>query len=474
LFKSLFVSLNILSINCRGQNEYVSSPGDITAYGGPILYLTVQSLVLFVYLVWWESGNKLSALLRWNHRGSDAERKYALEPEVLDELDRVSNSMDDGLRVLHLSKFYGNTIAVDDVSFGVKTGEVFGLLGPNGAGKSTTIGVIRGDIRPSTDDGDVLIEKISLRKKKALARQHLSACPQHDAVDRLTVTEHLDFYARIRGVADVSQNVEQVIRAVGLGNFRTRMAEALSGGNKRKLSLGIALMGNPAVMLLDEPSSGLDVAAKRVMWRTLDAVVPGRSIVLTTHSMEEADRLCSRAGILAKRMLAVGTSDYLRKKHGDRYYVHLVLKSAPHTSSDEAGRVRAWIESEIPIMGAEIEGGIWHGQVRFSVPIGTLTRSPGLLNDAKSMHQDIIEADDLPETKSDAHTEITGGLGALFEILEANKIKLGFDHYSVSQTSLDQVFLSIVGKHNIEEENAGIDQPTRRQWWNLRLPRLFS
>jgi ABC-type multidrug transport system ATPase subunit len=387
-------------------------------------------------------------------------------------LDRVSNSSEDGLKVLHLSKAYGGNIAVDDVSFGVKTGEVFGLLGPNGAGKSTTISVIRGDIPPSTNDGDVLIENISLRKHKALARQNLSACPQYDAIDRLTVTEHLDFYARIRGVPEVSRNVEQVIRAVGLDNFRTRMAEALSGGNKRKLSLGIALMGNPGVMLLDEPSSGLDVAAKRVMWRTLEAVVPGRSIVLTTHSMEEADRLCSRAGILAKRMLAIGTSDYLRKKHGDRYYVHLVLKTAPHTTPEEAGRVRAWIESESQMPGAEVDGSIWHGQVRFSVPIGTLARSADKLSDTKGPEQDIVETGNLSETKSDRYGKITGGLDTLFEILETDKSGLGFDHYSVSQTSLDQVFLSIVGKHNIEEENADVDQPARWQRWN-RLPRLF-
>jgi ATP-binding cassette subfamily A (ABC1) protein 3 len=145
------------------------------------------------------------------------------------------------------------------------------------------------------------------------------------------------------------------------------MGEKLSGGNKRKLSLGIALMGNPTVMLLDEPSSGMDVAAKRVMWRTLESVVGGRSIVLTTHSMEEADRLCNRAGILAKHMLAVGTSDYLKRKHGDRYYVHLLLKSAPYTESTEEDHVKAWIRSTFN--GAEIDEKSHHGQMRFSIPL---------------------------------------------------------------------------------------------------------
>ncbi|KAL8243907.1 hypothetical protein R6Q59_010165 [Mikania micrantha] len=319
LYKALFVSLNVLSVNCRSRDEYVGSPWAITAYGGPILYLVLQSGLLFALIVWWDSGNKFGNFFRLKRRSPDHEEKRTSEHEVLEEIDRVTTSEDDGLKVLHLSKAYGRNLAVDDATFGVKRGEVFGLLGPNGAGKSTTISVVRGDLK--ADDGDIVIDNLSLRRKRNHARQHLSACPQYDAMDRLTVTEHLQFYARVRGVNNVKHNVREIIRAVGLTRFEHRMAEKLSGGNKRKLSLGIALMGNPTVMLLDEPSSGMDVAAKRVMWRTLEAVVGGRSIVLTTHSMEEADRLCNRAGILATRMLTVGTIDYLKKKHGDRYYV---------------------------------------------------------------------------------------------------------------------------------------------------------
>src|SRR5437762_2969599 len=124
-------------------------------------------------------------------------------------------------------------------------------------------------------------------------------------MDQMTVLEHLGFYARVRGVSNVTQNVAEVIKAVGLQSFQHRMGAKLSGGNKRKLSLGIALMGNPTVLLLDEPSSGMDAASKRNMWKTLATVVPGRSILLTTHSMEEADALASRAGIMSGRMLAL-------------------------------------------------------------------------------------------------------------------------------------------------------------------------
>ena len=109
-------------------------------------------------------------------------------------------------------------------------------------------------------------------------------------------------------------NVSQVIRSIGLEAFQTRMGKKLSGGNKRKLSLGIALIGNPTVLLLDEPSSAMDAASKPTMWKTLAQVQKGRSLVLTTHSMEEADVLASRVGILTEKMLAVGTNNDLQKR----------------------------------------------------------------------------------------------------------------------------------------------------------------
>jgi ATP-binding cassette subfamily A (ABC1) protein 3 len=256
----------------------------------------------------------------------------------------------------------------------------------------------------------------------------------------MTVVEHLRFYARVRGVAEIEHNVQEVIKAVGLQAFSSRMAAKLSGGNKRKLSLGIALIGNPTVLLLDEPSSGMDAAAKRVMWKTLAAVVPGRSLLLTTHSMEEADALADRAGIMSRRMLAMGTSDYLRKKHGNSYYLHLIMKSAPHTSDDEISKVRSWILDTFP--GAIIEDKTYHGQIRFSVPAEP--------SSAKGETQIEINVDEI--SSADSVGRPTGGIGSLITILEDNRELLGLEHYSVSPTTLDQVFLTIVEKHDVQEE----------------------
>lgn len=451
LIRALFVALNVFSVLCE-SNQVASYPGKITLYGGPILYLIGQSFFLFGVLLWWDSGSIWARIRRKQYKSEDTEETDALDDEIVAEIQRVNASPDDGLRVQHITKAYGSNVAVQDITFGVKRGEVFALLGPNGAGKSTTISLIRGDIVPSHTSGEIYIENIPVGKRRADARHHLGVCPQVDACDQMTVLEHLRFYARVRGVDDVEHNVHEVIRAVGLGSFQHRMAFALSGGNKRKLCLAIALMGNPSVLLLDEPSSGMDVCAKRVMWKTLASIVPGRSLVLTTHSMEEADALADRAGIMGKKMLALGTSEGLRRKHGDRYHVHLIMKTAPHTSDEEMVMVREWITSNLE--GAMVENKTFHGQLRFSVPANREgaeeVRSAG-------SSTDIVQS----ANNRDANRS---GIGALFTMLETHKKELGFEYYSISQTTLDQVFLSIVGKHNIEEENYG-QMPRKKNFW---------
>lgn len=291
-------------------------------------------------------------------------------------------------------------------------------------------------------------------RSRAAARAQLGVCPQFDAMDRMTVTEHLQFYARIRGVENPAHNVAAVMQAVGLTAYADRMAEKLSGGNKRKLSLGIALMGNPSVLLLDEPSSGMDAAAKRVMWRTLASVVPGRSLVLTTHSMEEADALANRAGIISSKMLALGTTDYLRRKHGDAYYVHIVHKNAPHCSDGDMLGIREFVQHQFP--EARIEREIYGGQVRFTLPI-----THG--EDEKS---GVI-------TRINSTTNGTGNVAALFTSLEAKSDELGVAYYSVSRATLDQVFLNIVGKHNVEEEGAAKEAEggvKQRKWLRTCWP----
>jgi len=233
-------------------------------------------------------------------------------------------------------------------------------------------------------------------------------------------------------------------------------------------------MGNPLVILLDEPSSGMDIAAKRTMWKTLASIVPGRSLLLTTHSMEEADALASRAGIMAGKFLALGTCADLRRRHGDRYHVHLVLKSAPYTTAKEAERTREWVLSEFK--GSEVEERIAQGQVRFSVPAhhnsspsaayrnstaSPLPEAGGKFKDMSLVSESEIKFDHgvhasplsrrSPDLTPNASSSGTG-IAAVFGTLERSMEEQGFEYYTVSQATLDQVFLNVVGKHNVQEE----------------------
>lgn len=198
------------------------------------------------------------------------------------------------------------------------------------------------------------------------------------------------------------------------------------------------MIGNPSVLLLDEPSSGLDAGAKRNMWDALRQFGKDRSIVLTTHSMEEADALAQRAGIMSTRMLTVGTVDALRNRWGNIYHVQLVMRSAPHTTLEEMGYLRSWIQSHIE--GADVEEKTFSGQMRFSVP---------------------------------AQGGRGKGAGQLFRLLESNKEGLGVEYYSIGQTTMDEVFVRIVRKHGGEEENEKSGETAvagRRRWrggWNL-------
>jgi len=208
----------------------------------------------------------------------------------------------------------------------------------------------------------------------------------------------------------------------------------------------------------------MDAASKRVMWRTLRAVSAGRSLVLTTHSMEEADALADRAGIMARKMLALGTSDQLRKKHGDAYHVHLVHRNAPNTSEGEMSEIKAFIQRTFP--GAVTEDRVFHGQLRFSVPNDrTAGYDDPLVNGDKSDKAGLVVS------SSPTHASSRTGISALFAELEAGKEKLGFEYYSVSQATLDQVFLSIVNKHNVMEENYVREHPRAKGTVLQRLGR---
>ncbi|KAI1518783.1 Nod factor export ATP-binding protein I [Pyrenophora tritici-repentis] len=472
LLRTQLLSLNSFSVLCNG-NQIPSYPGALKVYGGPILYLVVQIIVLFIALVWWDSGYRPAFLNREKSRQQHSEEDVdTIPPAVAAEIARAEQSKD-SLRALHLQKKFGSNHAVNDITFGIPQGQVFALLGPNGAGKSSTISLIRGDIHPTTHingGGDVLIEDISIISKRAAARGHLGVCPQFDAMDSMTVTEHLYFYARARGVPSPKTSVDTILQATSLARFSDRLASKLSGGNKRKLSLGIALMGNPSVLLLDEPSSGMDAAAKRVMWRTLLGVAaPGRALLITTHSMEEADKLATRVGIMKRKMLALGTVSDLGEQYGDAWVVQLVLRSAPETTEQEMQAVKEWVKRRIPGVQLDKWGsrGGGHGQLRFKVLKAAAASSTAPAHEGHMGGKVTEEEVQRVNSVGGSETADMGGIPGLIQLLETHREELGLEYYSVSPTTLDEVFLRVVGEE--EEEEAG-KKTKKSGGWRKVLP----
>ncbi|MBS0195678.1 MAG: ABC transporter ATP-binding protein [Planctomycetes bacterium] len=227
------------------------------------------------------------------------------------------------LRLTQLRKSFGALTAVDSLSLEVRRGEVFGLLGPNGAGKSTTIGMAVGLIAP--DSGTVELEGVGAPTDAAV-RKHLGVAPQSLALyDDLSGEENLKFFGRVYGLAStvLRDRTSAVLEMVGLSPRRKDRVGGYSGGMKRRLNLAVALMHDPPMLLLDEPTAGVDPQSRNnILDLVRQLAGQGRTIIYTTHYMEEASRLCDRVGIIDRgRLLAMGTVSELVASHGGKSVV---------------------------------------------------------------------------------------------------------------------------------------------------------
>jgi ABC-2 type transport system ATP-binding protein len=218
----------------------------------------------------------------------------------------------------HLRKSFGAVVAVDDLSLRVDRGEVFGLLGPNGAGKSTTIGMAVGLVRP--DSGTVDLDGKG-SPERAGVRRELGVAPQSLALyDQLTGEENLRLFATLYGLhgSTLRARVAAVLEGVGLTPRKDDRVEGYSGGMKRRLNLAAALVHDPPVVLLDEPTAGVDPQSRNSILEMVAALAgAGKTVIYTTHYMEEAARVCTRVGIIDRgKVLALGTVPELIARHG--------------------------------------------------------------------------------------------------------------------------------------------------------------
>ena len=220
-----------------------------------------------------------------------------------------------------LTKTYGDFVAVNNVSFTVKRGESFGLLGPNGAGKSTTMRMIASTLLRS--DGDLSILGMDPNTDGPEIRAHLGVVPQQDNLDSdLKVYENLYIYGRYFGLGrkHIKAKVEELLDFAQLQDKRTSKVEQLSGGMKRRLTIARGLMNDPDIVLLDEPTTGLDPQARHILWdRLFRLKEEGATLVLTTHYMDEAEQLCDRLIVMDKgEIKAEGSPSELIRKYSSK------------------------------------------------------------------------------------------------------------------------------------------------------------
>ncbi len=204
------------------------------------------------------------------------------------------------IRIENLSKNYGAIQAVNNLTLSIGAGEVFGLLGPNGAGKTTTIKMLTLLTCPTS--GSARINGLSTATDQQAIKRCISVVPQENNLDReLTAYENLRIYSMLHGIADSSRRIQECLELVDLWDRRDGLINRFSGGMQRRLLIARALLSEPTVLFLDEPSIGLDPQIRRQMWDVIRKTrIDGRTVVLTTHYIEEAEALCDRVGILAK------------------------------------------------------------------------------------------------------------------------------------------------------------------------------
>uniref|UniRef100_A0A8C2X7A7 ABC transporter domain-containing protein n=1 Tax=Cyclopterus lumpus TaxID=8103 RepID=A0A8C2X7A7_CYCLU len=321
-------------------------------------------------------------------------------------------------------------VAAKNVSFCVRKGEVLGLLGPNGAGKSTIMHMLSGDTEPTA--GQILMGDYGtdfLPVDNPL--EHVGYCPQVNPLwPRITLQEHLEIYAAVKGVS-VTVVVVSVVNALELKDHLNKQAKTLSAGLKRKLCFALSMIGNPQIVLLDEPSSGMDPKSKQRMWRAIRAAFKNRQrgAVLTTHYMEEAEAVCDRVAIMVSGQLrCIGSIQHLKGKYGRGYSLEVKLR-------EELTGLQ-----QVALLHKEILRTFPHASRQESFATLMVYKIP--MEDVKS-------------------------LAKSFSQLERAKQTFNFEEYNFSQSTLEQVFMEFAKEQENEEEEVG-SLSTTFQWQRLR------
>ena len=405
-----------------------------------------------------------------------------------------SNKVEYSIRIKNLKKNFSTGIcskpmtAIKNMNFCVEPGECFGLLGLNGAGKTTTFKCITQELSPS--HGKIFINGKDMRNNFSELSSIFGYCPQFDAIfEYMTVYENLEFYGKIKGIK--KEYLERVIKAMIeemlLSEFTNKIAGRLSGGNKRKLSVAISFLCNPPIVLLDEPSTGMDPEARRFMWSVIHKIsTKGKkaSVIMTTHSMDEAETLCKRMAIMVNgEFVCLGKAGQIKQKYGYGYEIEVRIKPLSETKFEKIinnykldKNMNINIDNIEQILEKldkknfinELKKGRFGGkiirdiQINKEIPIRALISWTFFVNNAlkfikkaekyfeKIILAEHIDNNFLFKMKKNNNTK---SIGFFFGLFESNKDNCFVTEYSIHQTSLEQIFNMFEDKQRRSKNN---------------------
>ena len=347
---------------------------------------------------------------------------FEIHHQELSDLNQQKHKMNQSLKIINISKNFDDLKAVDNFNGELFSNEIFCLLGHNGAGKSTLINMISGIYDP--DQGDILLNGKSLVTNKNYLYENIGLCQQEDIFfDYLTVQEHLEYMCRIKGSKINRNEIEELINNIELASKKNALCSTLSGGQKRKLCIALALIGDSKIILLDEPTSGMDVMARRSLWEFLKNYKKDKIILLTTHFLDEAEYLGDRIGIMLDgHFLCSGTSSFLKSKYPCGFNINLLINSSKFNE--------------------DYKQQFYNGLLQYEPKAETKVASKGIFSiNIQSNNQRIPE---------------------IFNYIEENKAKYGIEDYTVSSTSLEDVFLKINNKSNLSD----LDNSNKNEFTN--------
>jgi ATP-binding cassette, subfamily A (ABC1), member 3 len=408
-----------------------------------------------------------SSVSSYSDDHADASEKSRIPMEPVPDALRKQSQMGESIEIRNLHKSFGDKVAVNGLNLSLYNGQITALLGHNGAGKTTTINLLTGAVAPTS--GTALVAGKDIRTQMGEIRRDIGICMQHDCLfPRLTVREHVEFYSRLKGLYEEMEKdeadklVDQSIEDVALWDKRDTFSSNLSGGMKRKLSLAIAFCGGSKVVVLDEPTSGMDPFSRRFTWNVIRHYRQNRIIILTTHFMDEADILGDRIAIMSEGKLScVGSSLFLKKAFGFGYQLTIeknqVVGHPPHGGvSQEVVQ----LENGSKVIAQSASGGIEVSNEQLGNSVArprtdtgdSFTRANRAVYACTKDLKKII-THYIPEAKllSDVGSELSYQLPlgsssqftAMFEKLDEHVDKKSISCYGVSITTLDEVFLMV-------------------------------